>query len=379
MLFTPAKLDKADHRVLDLIRNQHQRLRPLVAAPRRWSGILRKVALARAVRGSNSIEGYRVSVDDAIAALDDQEPMTADELSWHAVRGYRDAMTYVLQIALEERPNITAETLKALHFMMQHYDLTSWPGRWRPGEVYVYDEDNRTTVYIGPAADEVPGLIDELVKDINSTDPDLPAMVRAAMAHLNLVMIHPFKDGNGRMARCLQTLILACDGTLMAPEFSSIEEYLGHNQQAYYRVLAKVGGGSWNPGGDTRPWIRFCLTAHHRQARRVEVRAELASRLWIQAEDAVAKARLPERCVQPLTFCLSGRVLRNATYRQLTEGLSHNVAGRDLVELTKAGLLEPKGEKRGRYYVPALPLRELADRIGAEVGQRFAVEGDPYD
>src|SRR5919197_2613058 len=113
MVFFPATLEKADCAVLDLVKDQHQRLRPLVAAPRRWSGLLRKIALARAVRGSNSIEGYEVSVDDAFAALDDQEPMSADELSWHAVRGYRDAMTYVLQIAMEDRPVVTADTLKA--------------------------------------------------------------------------------------------------------------------------------------------------------------------------------------------------------------------------------------------------------------------------
>src|SRR6058998_799611 len=148
MLFSAAELDEADRHVLDLVKDQHQRLRPLVAAPRRWSGILRKVALARAVRGSNSIEGYVVSVDDAFAALDGQEPMAADELSWQAVRGYRDAMTYVLQIAKEDGPNINAEVLKSLHFMMQQYDLTRWPGRWRPGEVYVYDEDNRVVVYL---------------------------------------------------------------------------------------------------------------------------------------------------------------------------------------------------------------------------------------
>jgi Fic family protein len=378
MLFSPADLDEADHRVLDLIKDQHQRLRPLVAAPRRWSGMLRKVALARAVRGSNSIEGYEVSVDDAFAALDDQEPMAADELSWRAVRGYRDAMTYVLQIAMEDRPIITADTLKALHFMMQHHDLTRWPGRWRPGEVYVYDEENRTTVYIAPTADQVRGLVDELVEEINTADSDLPAMVRAAMAHLNLVMIHPFKDGNGRMARCLQTLILACDGTLIAPEFSSIEEHLGHNQPAYYRVLAKVGGGKWNPSSDTRPWIRFCLTAHHRQAQQVELRAKLAEQHWVLAERQIEKAGLPPRCVEPLMFCMSGFYLRNSTYRQLVPDISPNVAGRDLNELVKARLLAPEGEKRGRRYVPSHGLRIAAIAVEADTKLRSPA-GDPYE
>jgi len=53
----------------------------------------------------------------------------------------------------------------------------------------------------------------------------------------------------------------------VAPVFSSIEEYLGRNTQDYYNVLADVGQGSWNPENDARPWVRFCLTAHYRQAR----------------------------------------------------------------------------------------------------------------
>ena len=54
------------------------------------------------------------------------------------------------------------------------------------------------------------------------------------MAHLNLVMIHPFEDGNGRMSRALQSLVLARDH-IVAPEFASIEEYLGRNTPAYYQ------------------------------------------------------------------------------------------------------------------------------------------------
>jgi Fic family protein len=60
----------------------------------------------------------------------------------------------------------------------------------------------------------------------SSDDP----LVRGAMAHLNLVMIHPFRDGNGRMARALQTMVLAQD-QVVEPTFSSIEEWLGNNTQ----------------------------------------------------------------------------------------------------------------------------------------------------
>ncbi|TCO58672.1 Fic family protein [Actinocrispum wychmicini] len=355
MLFAAPELDATDRAVLDLIEDQHRRLRPLVAAPRRWSGLLRKVALARAVRGSNAIEGFTVTVDDAFAILDNQEPHEAGELAWRAVRGYRDAMTYVLQLAQEPRLDICTHTLRALHFMMQQYDLTKWPGRWRPDDVHV------------------PGLIDELVAAVNGSGTT-PVLVRAAMAHLDLVAIQPFKEGNERMARCLQTLVLAGGGRFAAPEFASIEEDLGRNDQEYRHVLALVTGGLWDPGRDTRPWIRFCLTAHYRQALRIVYRAEHVSRLWVCAEEEISRAGLPDRCVQPLVYCMSGRQLRNSTYRQLTEGVSQNVAGRDLVDLVRADLLDARGEKRGRYYAPS-PRMRLAAVASAEL----SVEGNPYE
>ncbi|HRN30524.1 MAG TPA: Fic family protein, partial [Terrimesophilobacter sp.] len=58
----------------------------------------------------------------------------------------------------------------------------------------------------------MPTLMNTLAQHANDIHSD--ATIRAAMAHLNLVMIHPFRDGNGRVARCLQSLILAPDGEL---------------------------------------------------------------------------------------------------------------------------------------------------------------------
>jgi Fic family protein len=377
-LFAPPAPDAADHEVLALIADQHHRLRLLVAAPRRRQGLLRRVALARAIRGSNTIEGYTVSVDDAFAALDEEEPLDADAMAWRAVRGYRDAMTFVLELAKEPDLVLSVDTIKALHFLMQQYDLSKWPGRWRPDQVFVYDEDNEETVYVGPDAEQVPALMRELVDNINHHDPELPVLVRAALAHLNLVMIHPFKDGNGRMARCLQTLLLTGGGVLPAPEFVSIEEYLGRNERDYYRVLAEVGGGAWHPEHDTSAWIRFCLTAHHRQALLVERRDRLAAEMWIQAEQLIEGASLPSRCVEPLAFALDGRVLRNSTYRQLVPEVSYNVATRDLNELVKATLLVPIGENRGRRYLPSEALRRAATEMRHKLNRELPVDGDPY-
>ncbi len=107
------------------------------------------------------------------------------------------------------------------------------------------------------------------------------------MAHLNLVKIHPWRDGNGRMSRALQTLVLGRD-RITTPEFSSIEEWLGQQRATldYYDVLGEVGRRSWSPHGDTLAWVRFCLRAHHLQAQRVAQR--LARReVWTLLEEQV--------------------------------------------------------------------------------------------
>jgi Fic family protein len=377
MLFQPPAMTPEDTAVANLIHDLWARLRHQVREPRRWTGLLRRVALARAIRGSNSIEGFVVSLDDAFAALDEEDPMTATEAAWAAVTGYRDAMTYVLQLADDEDFAYSEDLLRSLHFMMQSYDLSKRPGRYRKGDIYVVDEDRDEVVYEGPDPELVPGLMTELVEAVALPDGD-SILVSAAMAHLNLVMIHPFKDGNGRMARCLQALVLARAGVVAAPEFCSIEEYLGRNEEAYYAILAEVGQGGWHPERDAAPWIRFCLVAHYRQALTVLRRTKAAERLWRVAEREVTAHRLPERMTGPLFFALSGRRLRNATYRQV-EDVSPNVASRDLTELTRVGALEAFGEKRGRYYLPVERLKEESVAIRGKVRSEYPVDADPYD
>ena len=95
-------------------------------------------------------------------------------------------MTYVLQLAGEEVFDYSEQLLKSLHFMMSNYKLANRPGLWRAGSIYVHNDETDAVVYQGPDIDLVPGLMRELVDRLNSPG-DSPAMVRAAMAHLNLV------------------------------------------------------------------------------------------------------------------------------------------------------------------------------------------------
>jgi Fic family protein len=248
MAYQVPSLRSDEQEVLGLIEQLRGQLHDRVAEPRRWNGSLRRLSFARAVQASNSIEGYDASLDDVVAAVDGEPTVAADNETEEALTGYRDAMTYVLQIADDETTAIDEGLLKGLHFMMLKHNLDKNPGRWRPGAIFVRREATGETMYEGPPAAVVPGLISEMLGQLAEED-DQHVLVKAAMAHLNLVMIHPFSDGNGRMARCLQTLVLARD-RIVAPVFFSIEEFLGRNTQTYYDVLGEVGEGAWNPQND---------------------------------------------------------------------------------------------------------------------------------
>ena len=366
MIFAIPTLESADLAVLKMINEQRKLLRFQVSqSPNRWQGFLRRNTFARALQGSNSIEGYNVNLADAVAIVDDDKPETAEEETVKALVGYRNAMTYILQIHDDPHTVTDAQFIRSLHFILMSYDLTKLPGQWRPGTVVVIREATGETVYEGPDSQMVPDLVGELIQQINATTEGVDATVIAAMAHLNLTLIHPFRDGNGRMARALQTLVLAKQG-ITSPTFSSIEEWLGRNTEAYYSMLTQVGQGSWSPENDALPWVRFCLRAHYQQAATLMRRNEVLGRIWGQIEKLRVSLGLPERCDSALMDAAFGYHVRNQRYRG-EHAISDVVASRDLKRLSEAGLLTPVGEKRGRYYLAGPAVREIAARGAVDV------------
>ena len=100
MIFTEPALSREDHKVLKILQNQRNRLKfPTQHNPRRWYGTLRKSTLARVIQGSNAIEGYNASMDEAMAAVEDEPPLDEKAETWLAINGYRNAMTYIMHAA----------------------------------------------------------------------------------------------------------------------------------------------------------------------------------------------------------------------------------------------------------------------------------------
>ncbi|AEV81632.1 cell filamentation protein Fic [Actinoplanes sp. SE50] len=331
-----------------------ERLRHQIQSrPSKWEQGLRKFLTADAVAASNSIEGFRVSTADVQDLMDGERDVEVSDENREETLAYQRMMTYVQTLHDFADFSYSKGLLNALHWMLQgHRHTPNKPaGQWRHGPVYVTAPGHRTRTlaYTAPDASEVPGLMSELV-DWLDTDDGAHPLIRAAMAHLILVSIHPWADGNGRMSRSLQTLMIAREGVL-APEFSSIEAWLGQslNTFEYYRVL-QARGSTYRPNQDVSPWIRCNLTAYHQQAQMVQGQADLSATVWERLFSFAGQKGLDERVVSALhDVAVFGRIRRHR-YEQ-AEGLTLQQAQRDLRDLAAAGMLEPVGRTRARYYI----------------------------
>jgi len=378
MLYATPKLDAEDRRVLDEVDGFYAAFRRATdgSQPREWIGGVRNRLIAGAIQGSNTIEGFTVDRSTASAVVTGS-PVSANvpEESKQAVLGYRNVLTWVMRSSEMEFFEYSETLLSVLPFIMTRTEKKS-PGLYRRSGIMVTGEDPLVPVYVGPDADRVPGLMRELVDWLNHGDLDAPLLVRAAMAHLNLVSIHPWRDGNGRMSRCVQTLVIARGGRL-APEFCSIEEWLGGheiNTFGYYQALGETQQGTFQSDRSAHGWVRFCLRAHHIQAQVVGRRLEYGHQVWLAMAETVQRRGFKERIVSALYAAAYDQLRREVLQQE--EGLSRDQAVRDIRMLEHAGLIKAVGYGPTLYYVAA---GEAKDAAAAIADSLTAPAREPYD
>ncbi|MFD5633976.1 Fic family protein [Streptomyces sp. NPDC127077] len=379
MLYATPSLTDDDERVLAEIRAMRSDLQHAVRqAPAKWTQDLRRALTASAIAASNTIEGFQVDVHDVADLMDgEREGIDASEANKAETLAYQQTMTYIQSLYDVEDFTYSKGLLNSLHWMLQghHHTVRRPAGQWRRMPIFISAAgDPLSMEYEAPHEDQLPALTRELVDWLNEGDLGADPLIRAAMAHLNLVKIHPWVDGNGRMSRSLQTLVIARQRVL-APEFSSIEEWLGMpgNTWDYYKVLREVGGPVYSPERDTSPWICFNLRAYHQQAQRVQHRVQRSTDVWVLLDQHAGSLGVSERQVAALhEAAIAGRV-RRSRYEK-SEGLNSQQATRDMQALVKAGILAAVGQTKARHYV-------TGDRFPQDVldaAQRRHTIRDPY-
>jgi len=313
---------------------------------------LRVSALAETVHYSTLIEGNELPMVEAErAARGALDPDTRAKIE---LVNYVEALRYLDQLTEGGGIEITPETILALHetttrglgagssshFKPRH------EGAWRDGIAQVVDRATGKVVHEGSPPDELPDRMAGLCAWIAQREDRsvaFPAPVIAAVAHYALTDIHPFADGNGRVARLLSAAILMRLGFISRRLFS-FERYYAENRDAYYAALRSVRAETFN----MNRWLDYFLEGLAEEYERVASRIAELQTLGLGSSTRIELNASQERAL--LQLSLNSLVeFRRADYERLAE-VSRSTAARDLRGLEGKRLIVRRGKGAAARY-----------------------------
>ncbi len=349
------------NRHLDELRQAREVLDRGLHEPGPVYGELRRHAVATSVHYSTAIEGNVLTLGQVESLLRGEQVAARDD-QVQEVLNYREAINYVQEVGSQRDSQITEQTIRTIHFLVSKSLPGSYdPGRYRTAQNNVVDSVTGRAVFRPPSPEVVGLLMQEFVEWLNNTGRQLDPYLRAALAHLNFVAIHPFGDGNGRTARIIEALIFYMED-YMSHELVSLEEFFGRDTQSYYTALNASLGPFYRPDdADVSPWVNYYLEAHAAQAVAAATRQQtVTSRLNTLTStfdvDVV-------RALSVLIAYHNGAVT-NSIYRALAD-VTNQTAVNHLRQLVKMGLLQIVGRGRGTRYEPTELVKDLFDALGA--------------
>ena len=189
-----------------------------------WNVQLRKENRIKTIHSSLAIENNSLSLEQITAIIEGKRVLGAP----NEIQEVNNAVqAYDLLLSLDSTSE--KDLLRAHKLMMS--DLVSQNGKYRTGGVGIFDGSE--VVHIAPPADRVPALMADLFEWLRNSD--VHPLIKSSVFHYEFEFIHPFQDGNGRMGRLWQTVILKDWKDVFA--WLSVETLIKENQAEYYKAL----------------------------------------------------------------------------------------------------------------------------------------------
>ncbi len=232
---------------------------------------LRRQAILRMAHTSTSIEGNRLAQFEVGKVIEGQS-VRAPQKDILEVENYYKALQKLEEMVKNKR-SITLDEVLQLHKMVINGLVESKKvGKYRPADVYVVDDlggGKEKVRFKAPDAKKVPGLMKDLIVWLDKSKKEgVHPIIRAAILHLQFVTVHPFTDGNGRVARLLTQLLLYREGW----DFRRIivlEDYYNRNRLSYYNAENYAQGAKYEETMDFTTWLEYFTTGFLIEARKV--------------------------------------------------------------------------------------------------------------
>ncbi len=315
---------------------------PLVPA---WEAKFREDALVRTVHHGTHIEGNDLSKTEAEQVLAGYK-IVGRERDIQEVLNYRNVLKFIEEF---QGKTISEEVIKHLHALIAHRVLTDdQVGEYRKTQVVVKNAETGEITFRPPPAVEVPFLLADFIDWVNSVgNDDIHPTIKAGIVHYELVRIHPFLDGNGRVARAVATLILFSEGYDIK-RFFSLEEYYDREPLHYYEALQSVGINQ----GNLTNWLVYFTEGLAIELTRIKEKVKsLSTDLKIKKSLGGQQLALTERQIKIVEFVQEQGFLQNKAFFELFPMVSEDTVLRELKDLLKKGIVKKEGSTKGAKYV----------------------------
>lgn len=318
---------------------------PLVPA---YEAKFRQEAIIRTVHHGTHIEGNQLDTDEVAAVLEGQE-VSAKDRDIQEVLNYRKVLDYIDRRSVE----ITEKDLLAIHKLTVEKVLaTNQAGKYRKTQVVVKNSKTGEISFKPPNAGEAPELVKDFFNWLNSdTVSEFHPVITAGITHYVLAYIHPFVDGNGRVARALATMVLFARGYDIK-KFFSLEEYFDRNAKRYYETLQTVSNQKVDSlsSRDLTAWLEYFCEGLAEELARVKERVQKLS-LDLKLKGRTGQIVLSERQLKLVEYIESYGSISNRQWRSILRDYSDDTILRDLKDLQKKGLIKKKGSTKGAVYI----------------------------
>jgi len=311
----------------------------------------REDAIVRSVHYGTHIEGNELNLSEAEKVLKGQD-VTARDRDIQEVINYRKAMDYISGFHPKQRnEEISLSVIKELHKLTVTKILPPEQcGVFRKTQVVVKNSITGEVSFRPPMAVAISFQTRDLMEFINSSeDDDINPVLKSGAVHYELVRIHPFLDGNGRVARAFATLILYKEGYDIR-KFFSLEEYFDKDALSYYEALQSVE----KKEGDLTQWLEYFtlglsieLSKIRQKVESISVDAKLKEKL------GGSPILLSPRQLKLIEYIQKVGYLQNQAFEGLFPMVSEDTILNELKGLVKSGIIKKQGVTKGAKYIMA--------------------------
>jgi Fic family protein len=220
--------------------------------------VLREQAVIQSVESSNRIEGVTVAANrlrPLVIGKSRPRDRSEEELA-----GYRAALDWIF--SRKNRVAITPDVIRRLHALAQG-GSSGDAGEWKKRDneiIEILPSGERSIRFVPVSAKKTPATVETLCRSCRAASDEkrIPPLLIVATFVFDLLCIHPFRDGNGRVSRLATSLLLQSQG-FQVPRYISLERLIEDSKEEYYRVL-KLCSQGWHEGkNEIIPWWNYFL------------------------------------------------------------------------------------------------------------------------